>query len=151
MQCPQCGLSIDANAAFCPTCGWVRAAGAAASPLAGAAAQAAAQPDERASASPPSSTAIAGWAAALVAIVVVELALWSIVLLPWLGRATRHWNHAVVVHLAGLLVVGSIVLTVLAVLVFSPLSTGFFAMLDHNSLKDPDDYGVSRRRGLFGP
>ena len=59
--------------------------------------------------------------AALAAIVIAELALWSMVLLPWFGRATRHWNHTPRAELAKVLLIGSVVVTVLAVLVFSPL------------------------------
>lgn len=96
-------------------------------------------------------TAPVAWVAVLVAIVVAELAVWFWVLLPWNAHATRHWNHSVGSRVAVLLLAGSVVLAVLAVLVFSPLSTSFFMLLDHNSLKDPDDYGVYRRRGLFRP
>jgi len=145
VQCPQCGLSIDANAAFCPTCGWVRAAGAPAAP----AAEHWASDIGTATALPAGvmPAAPGKWVAILGGVVVAELAVWIMLLLPWYAHATRHWNHTAAKDVADILVFGSLGITALAILVYSPLSDSFFASLDRNSLKDPDDYGVHRYRG----
>lgn len=162
MQCPQCGLSIDAGAAFCPTCGRMRTTGQVASPVAGVPAQVVSPaagaehwaPGENPGAAQAADATVTPGqqlkgVALLVGVVVAELVVWVVLLQPWYVHSTRHWNRTARGDLGGFLVVGCLALSVLAVLVFSPLSTSFFASLDRNSLKDPDDCGVYRRRGPF--
>ena len=162
MQCPQCGLSIEDGAAFCPTCGWVRGAAPAGPgaapptaaqtagsmpPMSGAAVPGAAAAEARipaqtpASADSTSSGSLLTSLIVLAAVLLIELVVWLAVLLPLFDRATTHsLSRTLRVDLGNLLIVACLAVTAFAITIFSrPLAQRLYAFMDQGSLQDDDD------------
>jgi hypothetical protein len=175
MQCPQCGLSLEDGAAFCPTCGWVRgaapagpgAAPASVSQATGltqqtsgiAAAKAAATeawtPDQAAieSADSPSSGPLVTSLIVLAGVLLIELVVWVVVLLPRFDRMTRHsLSQTSQVNLGHLMMAACLAVTALGITIFSrPLAQRLYGFMDRGSLEDDDERArhglIFRRRG----
>jgi len=170
MQCPQCGLSIEDGAAFCPTCGWVRGAavaGPGAAPLSVAQATGLTQPTSVMAA--PRAAAAEAWAPdqapavsadstssgplataliVLAAVLLIELVVWVAVLLPRFDQATRHsLSHPSQVNLGHLMVAACLAVTALGITIFSrPLAQRLYGFMDAGSLQDDDEQFDGGRR-----
>ena len=163
MQCPQCGLSIDDDSTFCPTCGWEKAGAAApgtapavvpGSPAAATtAAEAWSEESDDAGETSPKGPATPGQKAVgwviVAAVMIIELVVWHTVAQPWFRRVTHHHLDLTGQQMYGKLIVG-VCLAISAFIIvvsYQPLADQFFAFLDRGSLKEDTSHYHYRSYG----